>query len=215
MNKENWLQNPNEWQFVDPTNGFIFPWLTLDFLEHLTTFDISKWRVFEAGTGCGTLWWAIKCEEVVTLESGKSWFDKVRRFAKEKNIANIEFNLVEPTDDWDKSVKAYLDVLQRQQQRFDAVIIDGKFRNQLATVSERHIKNDGLLIVDNYLQESVEFVMEHSKILNNKYPIRIFKQSPIPDPEKHSWVWSENKEHFSKISQGHLDWKTAYWKMTR
>ncbi len=215
MNKENWLQNPNEWQFVDPTNGFIFPWLTLDFLEHLTTLDGSKWRGFEAGSGCGTLWGAKKCEEVVTLESGKGWFDKERRFAEEKSITNVEFNLIEPTDDRDDSIKAYLGVLQRQQQKFDAVIIDGIFRNQLATVSRRHIKDDGLLVVDNYSQKGVESITEYSNTLNAKYPIQVFKQSPILDPENHPWVWNENKEHFFRIKQGHPDWKTAYWKITR
>lgn len=208
MNKENWLQSPNEWQFVDPTNGFIFPWLTLDFLEHLITFDISEWRVFESGTGCGTLWWAIKCKEVITLETNKNWFDKTRCFAEEKSITNIEFNLVEPVNE-----KAYLNVLQRQQQKFDVVIVDGIFRDQLAATSECHIKSGGLLVVDNYLQKDVTSVAEYNAVLNARYPIKIFKQSPILDPERHPWVWIENKEHFPRISQGHPDWKTAYWRV--
>lgn len=213
MNKENWLQNPNEWQFVDPANGFIFPWLTLDFLEHLITFDIANWKVFETGSGCGTLWWAVKCKEVVTLETNKDWMGRIYQFAERKNITNIKFNLVEVNENWDDSVNRYLSVLQKQQQKFDAIIIDGIFRDYIASISDQYIKDGGWLIVDNYLQKDVESIMNSSKVLNTKYPIKIFKQSPIVNPVSHPWIWDGNKECFSKISQGHPEWKTAYWKI--
>jgi len=184
MDKNNWLIPPNEWQFIDPTNGFIFPWLTLDFLEHLMTFDMSRWRIFEAGGGAGTLWWANKCKEIVTLETDKDWLDKICDFAKRKGLYNIDYNLVEPNL-YQNPVKAYLDILEKQQHKFDLLLIDGIYRNQLATIAEPHIKDGGLLVVDNYLQEEVRSIMDYAEVLNSKYSIKIFKHSPILNPEEH------------------------------
>lgn len=204
--------DPNEWQFVDPTNGFIFPWLTLDFLEYLITLDTSTWRVFETGTGCGTLWLAAECKEVITLDTQNSWFNRTRRFAKEKKLSNVDFNLFLPSDK-SQDVNDYLSVLSKQVQKFDAVIVDGIFRDEVAIEAVDHIKEDGLLIADNYQQEDVWDAIDCSKFLNERYPIKVYRQSPIPDPGGHPWVWKGNRGHFSKLAQGHPHWQTACWRI--
>lgn len=213
MNKSNWLMPPNEWQFVDPTNGFIFPWITLDFLEYLITLDISEWRIFESGGGAGTLWWASKCKEVVTLENNKGWLDKISSFAREKGIGNITFKFVE-TDKFQRP-GSYLDVLEEQTQKFDAIVIDGLFRDTMAIMSVNHIKENGLLIADNYQQEEIWAAIICSQFLNDKYPIRVYKQSPILNPEEHPWVWEGNSRYFAKLKQGHPHWKTACWEIKK
>lgn len=209
MNSKDWLNHPNEWQFIDPSNGYIFPWLVLDCLEYLVTLDISNWRVFESGCGAGTLWWAVKCKEVVTLETNPNWIDNVRSFAMDRGIDNIEYHLVDAKDP--NVFPKYVNVLANQIQEFDAIIIDGLFRDEMSLMADGHICDGGVLIADNYKQTDVWPCMKYETYLNSRYSLCIFHQSPITTPECHPWICQDNASHFPKLRTGHPDWKTAFW----
>lgn len=217
MDKSNWLMPPNEWQFVDLSNGFIYPWYTLGCLEFLEKLDMSKWTVFEAGCGASTLWWAKRCKKVVALEVRREWRDKVEAFAKEKGIDNIEFNLVEFDVQSDSVTKElYLDVLRNQTEKFNAVIIDGSHRDAMAIIAvDNFIKTNGLLVVDNWEQFEVYEHPNCKEYLNSRFPIRIFKQLPISDPAHDPRIWDGNAGLFPKLTAGHPHWQTACWRIKK
>ena len=138
------LKTPNEWQFVDPSNGFLFPWFVLPFLELLAQWDISQWDVFEAGSGASTLWWASKCRHVVTLEVRSEWIERLGKFAESHDIKNIDFNLVEEDYLGHLDPIKYMGVLEQQRGKFDAIIIDGSYRDKMCVEALNHIKDGGL-----------------------------------------------------------------------
>jgi hypothetical protein len=215
MDTTNWLDNPNEWQFIDLSNGYIYPWITMDSLLFLNTLDVSEWTVFEFGTGASTLWWANKCKRIVTLDVNPVWYEKVRRYAQEKGLKNIEFHLVDLTKHplRETACSMYLDVLRYQEQKFDAVIVDASFRDEASILADKHIKEQGWIIADNWKQQGIWDCLLCDPYLQKRYSVEVYKQSPIPDPENHPWIWNGNEDCFFKIKEGHPHWQTAFWRI--
>lgn len=163
-----------DWRYFDEDINLIYPWYTKPFLEVLQKWDISNWKVFEYGCGDSTLWWRKKVEEVISIDTNLVWSEKIG-----SNYTNDKNEFIEYPNKF------------TSEGLFDCIIIDGEpieWRDDCVSTALSCLKDNGILIIDNYLQDSVNLgrwpkAGELLKELN----MNIYKE---PD---------------------HVDWKTAYW----
>jgi hypothetical protein len=159
---------------LDMETNLIFPWYTKPFLTELKAWDLSEWKVFEYGSGDSTAWWKAKAKTVYSVDSNLEWSKKTGAFFSD----NLETFIKYP------STLIY-------DGKFDCIIIDGdpvEWRDLCTKISLDCIKNGGIIIIDNYTQQSVN--NEHMKNTEN-----LLK-------EKKCFIFNQ---------PGHKDWKTAYW----
>jgi hypothetical protein len=60
-------------------NGACIPWYTYPAIEYLSLFDFSEISVLEYGSGNSSNWWAMRCKQLISIESDSAWFEKIRR----------------------------------------------------------------------------------------------------------------------------------------
>jgi predicted O-methyltransferase YrrM len=170
-------------RIIDHVTGLIFPYYTHNFLEKLNTWNIENWRVFEYGGGDSTIWWRKKAKECISIDTNKKWSEshELILLQNKEEFINYPCKLVEETG-----------------QLFDCIIIDNEpvqWRDFCTEMAIKCIRDGGILIIDNWLQNSIEGLGENdwhkSKKLLKNYNCEIFKQN------------------------NHKDWKTGYWMITR
>lgn len=207
---DNLFDIPNEWQFVDPTNGYLFPWYTLPLLEEISKWDISQFEVFESGGGASTVWWASKCKHVTVLEATGSWIEKIKSFAEIHHLNNISYNLVDSLE-VDFEFK-YISVLSRQTKKFDVIISDGNFRSRICIEALAHLKDCGYIILENFNQSEIWVPIGCFSKLLKFLPLCIYKQPPMQNPIAHPFYCDlDGKRDPVNLMRGHPDWQTAYW----
>lgn len=156
------------WQYIDESN-LIMPWYTLPCLEWLKKHDVSKWNVFEYGAGYSTIWWRANCNTVRSVEHSESWAKAMDAiFIADKN------NFIDSIDD--------------TSERFDCIIVDGKWREECVDFCITYVASGGYLIIDNWGQEDFPNIQYHES--------RVFK----------GW------EKIIFAQPNHSDWKTAVFK---
>ncbi len=135
-----------DWNSVDRT-GQPIPWYTYPATEFLTHLDLSRFKVFEYGSGNSTLWWSKQVEKVTSVEDDEAWFKKI---SGSLNAKNVEFIL-------EKDREKYSSMAGNDS---DIFIVDGKYRKECL----EHVVNLGgvMLILDNsdWYPKSVRFLQE-------------------------------------------------------
>lgn len=167
------LSTPNEWQYIDPANGLVFPWYTKPFLDELVTWDLSDKVVFEYGCGASTLWWAKKCKKLYGAENNREYFLKVAEYVWPKvNISH------------EADMNSFVCSPLQWMPIFDIIIIDGspdEWRDDCVKPAIECLKPGGKLIIDNWEQPSVWMPSTETKELLKNYPCKIYKQPNHPD----------------------------------
>jgi hypothetical protein len=130
--------------------GNPIPWYAYPAIEQLGKWDFSESDVLEFGSGNSTLWWSRRAKSVTSIESVELWHEQVKR----RMDANVRLVLspidqeLKPQGDIDRYVSA-IDTLGS----FDVIIVDGEARNharlQCASRAIKHLRNGGLIVVDN------------------------------------------------------------------
>jgi len=148
--------NLNEWQIKDESNGLTFPYYTHGFLDMLSGWDISDWRVFEYGGGFSTLWWRDKVRECITIDSSPKWSQQMglTLVSDEKEFVEYPLGLCEPGDNL-----------------FDCIVIDGDpcaWRDSCTAVALKSLKKGGTLIIDNWLQDTIPYCGQNDWIETRK-----------------------------------------------
>lgn len=162
------------WRYIDESNDLIFPWYTRPFLEKLSTWDISNWKVFEYGCGDSTFWWRTKATEVISVDSNITWAEKTLVHFTEDKTEFINYPKKFIADSY-----------------FDCIIIDGEpveWRDDCILPAFECLKEGGILIIDNYLQDTVDLGKWE---IGERFLI--------------------NKQHELFKEPEHTDWKTCYW----
>jgi len=54
------------------------PWIPYVAIEYLTTILQPDWRVFEWGAGGSTIYWALRCAQVTSIEHDPGWYHAVQ-----------------------------------------------------------------------------------------------------------------------------------------
>src|SRR3954469_11247374 len=97
---DSYAQRKSLWteQCLDGQGNHV-PWFTYPAIEYLNQLDLSGKRVLEFGSGFSTLYWAKRCGHVVSIESSKSWFEKMGP----KLPKNVEYVLAETMEEMVKA----------------------------------------------------------------------------------------------------------------
>ncbi|MDZ4287033.1 MAG: hypothetical protein U0984_03695 [Prosthecobacter sp.] len=118
-------------------SGEPLPWFTYPALAWLDMLDLSKARVFEYGSGWGTLHWAQRAAEVTAVEEKPEWAAKIRPLLP----GNAQ--LIGPVSGQD-----YIEAA-RTGAPWDVVIVDGILRRECAEVAAQVVRPAGLILLDN------------------------------------------------------------------
>jgi len=169
----------NKWQLLDPSNNLTFPYYTHEFLDILQTWDITEWKVFEYGGGDSSLWWRDKVKQCISVDTNEKWAND-RQLILEQNK--------------EKFINYPINNINETNELFDCIIIDGEpldWRDLCTNVALQCIKPGGVLIIDNWCQNSIKGLgtdgWKESMKLLSKYKGESFKH------------------------RNHYDWTTAYW----
>lgn len=184
----------NEWQFLDK-NGLVYPWYTKPFLDILSTWDVSNWEVLEWGGGYSTVWWASHCKSVTTIDHDAMWTSSIQTYLNKLGLKNVIIKVhpimhaigipIGIANGGENS--SYVTTIDEDHKLYDCIIIDGVFRNDCAVKALRHIKPNGIIILDDANRASIGFNSQQTFSLLAQY------------------------EHYSYLQPGHPDWRTDVW----
>ncbi|OGT67911.1 MAG: hypothetical protein A3I12_06750 [Gammaproteobacteria bacterium RIFCSPLOWO2_02_FULL_38_11] len=100
----------------------------------------------EFGGGQSTYWWAARAKQVVTIESERDWYLKI----KSKALENVSAFLVNESDASQYLKKASELLNEKGFSKFDIIIIDSMFyREELAYLAAELVSENGVIICDN------------------------------------------------------------------
>ena len=114
------------------------PWYTYPAIEYLSRLDFSSKSIFEWGSGNSSVYWARKAKKVVSIENDRYWFNVVNA----SKSANQKILLIE-------SKNEYIDAIINQKEKYDILIIDGKYRYECSLKALEHIHKIDMIILDN------------------------------------------------------------------
>lgn len=165
------IQPIDNWLTLDEY-GMHMPWYVRPCLEWLDKLDLNGKRVFEYGVGKSTQWYASRGADCYGVDSDQYW-----AFSVQKASESIFYTT-------DKLF--YITEITKHDDNFDIVIVDGIYRDACAAEAINYIKPGGYLIIDNYLQPSVEPNTwdEFHRALDN---VIGYKRTLYKEPEHNDW----------------------------
>jgi len=129
------------------------PWLTADAIPMLEELLRKSDRGIEWGSGRSTRWFASQVQHLVSVESSKLWFERVTQQLKDEGIENVDYHLVETTENDEKDVDArreYAQIARKLEDcSLDFALVDGFARGQCMLEALPKLKPGGILILDN------------------------------------------------------------------
>lgn len=121
------------------------PWISYDAIDVLARILTKKSRVLEYGSGVSTVWYAHHAAEVVAVEDDAAWADFNRQAFAGRGVSNVR--LVTASD---REEYVFAKGLARPQgDKFDLVIIDGRYRDGCAENALRVVRPGGWVYLDN------------------------------------------------------------------
>jgi len=133
------------------------PWYTYPAIEFLSQLSFEGRTVFEYGSGNSTLFWCARAGRVVSVEHDELWYTKMRS----RIPSNCELILAGTADE-------YVQTISRTNEKFDVIVVDGQVRLRCAQAAFPHLKDDGLVVLDNS-----DWFPETSKVLRDAGLIEI------------------------------------------
>lgn len=118
--------------------GQPIPWFTYPAIEFLSRYAMRGWEVFEYGCGQSTFWWAGRGALVTSVEHDAAWHAEMRERAPAGST-----QLFRPER------PGYAAALAETGAAYDAVVIDGVWREDCARVAAAALKPGGMLVLDN------------------------------------------------------------------
>jgi len=114
------------------------PWITYAAMDYLAQLDFSQADILEYGAGSGSLWWAYRARQVISVESDATWAERIRSQAP-KNL-----RVIGPL-----SGSEYVSAPLEPGKKFEVIVVDGKQREACALAALDHLVGGALLILDN------------------------------------------------------------------
>lgn len=155
---------PGEWRYFDEELGIPFPWYTKPALEAIKTWDIEDKSIFEYGVGDSTKWYKAKGAYV-------SGVDNSFQYASENGAYFENFD------------KHYIEAIRYDGIKYDIIVIDGVWRDGCTETALKYLKPGGILIIDNYKQNSVQALWPKTEKL-----IEGMTKAFHKEPEHEDWV---------------------------
>jgi len=127
--------------------GKPIPWFTYPAVAFLEPRLQKSFRVYEYGSGNSTKWFAYRVASVVSCEHDPVWYEA----NKASMPSNVEY-LCRPLG----GVHPYAADIERYDQDFDLVVIDGRNRVACTRHALRALSEDGVLLFDNADREKYQ-----------------------------------------------------------
>jgi len=189
----------NSIQYLDERSKVLFPWYSKPFLDFLKTLETSNWDVFEYGAGFSTLWYAVNCKSITSVENDQSWSTGVSSYIKSVGLdnANVMYEPGGPNIFEEGENSSYVMSIYKTDQLYDVVVVDGVHRNTCVKHAIKKIKPGGMLIFDNFNQKSIggscDAVLEELKKYEHKSFLHPIEMHPnkIADWLTDCWIINE------------------------
>lgn len=165
---------PDWWSSLSPQRNSLAdnkPWIAFAAIKFLENILHKEMVVYEYGSGGSTIFFAKRVKKVVSTEHDRNWYEKVIDEIYERNITNCTVRLFEPNrndfiynatiadpngyisddekyrgmsfENYASSIDEFPDYF------FDVIIIDGRARPSCFKHSQKKLKNNGIMILDN------------------------------------------------------------------
>ena len=147
------------------------PWICFSAIDQLERIINPGMRIFEYGSGGSTLFWSTRVSHLVSIEHDKEWGEKMRTEIANNKIQNVDYFLIEPSEDFDFIKKNFINptdyissdlsykgknfanyvkkIDEYPDNSFDIILIDGRARTSCVLHALPKLKANGFLIVDN------------------------------------------------------------------
>lgn len=117
--------------------GKPIPWMPYWITQMLDNRLKSHMRLFEYGSGASTNFYAARVHSVTSIEHDKSWQEAVAAHIP----SNATVTLCAPPEDYPLAIN-------KSDNQYHVVIIDGIHRNECMAACMSHITPDGVVILD-------------------------------------------------------------------
>jgi hypothetical protein len=132
-------------------NGKPLPWYTYPCIDLLAHRNLTGRKVLEFGGGQSTLWWAERAAKVVSFEGDPEWYAHINHGMP----TNVELRLISVSTRESHLGDVRRIIGEMDDQKFDVIIIDAEFREDLVDTALNFLAEDGALICDD--AESYDF----------------------------------------------------------
>lgn len=148
-----------KWNCID-SDGNKIPWYTYPAIEYLKNIDFNNKIIFEYGSGNSSSFWSTKAKTVISIESNKEWYERVKSGLNENQellFANVD--------------ESYENIIKLQNKKFDVIIIDGMRRVECSKMVEDFVNKESkegfMVVLDNsdwyrdaskYLREKLDLI---------------------------------------------------------
>ncbi len=130
-------KNSRERKFCVNNRNKLIPNYTYPALEYLNDLDFSQKTIFEYGTSAGSIYWAGRAKKVVSVETNKTWYDKIKI-----SIKSNQSLLYRPEE------ADYVSEL-KQHGKVDLVVLQGETAAKVIEFLPHHLNEGGLIILNN------------------------------------------------------------------
>jgi hypothetical protein len=123
------------------SGGEPLPWYTYPAIDFLRARDFGDRTILEFGGGQSTFWWAERSRHVLTFEADEEWYAALRP----RIPSNVDLVLVTAA-----SRAAQVQEVRTQigSSRFDVIVIDGLYREDMCAVAQSAVSVDGCIVAD-------------------------------------------------------------------
>lgn len=126
------------------------PWLTATAIATLQTLIKPTDVGFEWGAGRSTRWFARRIAYLTSIESNRTWYDRVSQMLDAERLVNVELKWIKCDEADREEVDIYTGAIDAfDDASLDVVLVDGLARDACALRAVDKIRPGGLLIVDN------------------------------------------------------------------
>lgn len=114
------------------------PWFTYPAIEYLERFDVNSWNIFEYGIGESTAYWSKRGASVYGVEHNLDWFNSMQS----RHLPNAHLL-------YETERSRYCQAIRRSSGLFDAIVVDGIYREACISHAVSALKSHGIIILDN------------------------------------------------------------------
>ena len=133
------------------------PWLTPASIAYLEPKLSKQTTVLEFGMGGSTIFFARRCQSVVSVDDKLVWVDKVTAKLKDDALTNVQLQHCRR----ERSMIRFIKKLSAERRRFDVILVDTGAKcdaGKICEAVEPLLVPQGLLVIDNYYGHHASFV---------------------------------------------------------
>ena len=176
--KKYWLRSLFGFQNVEVLVSLDVPWWPYSAAKKIEEFlhDKVSPRVFEWGSGASTIWLANRADHVVSIEHDQEWAVKMHALLVARAIDNTKIIHVPAPQTASPVVRSkkagyelldfanYADAIDKFE-LFDLIIIDGRVRLDCLKKAKSHLKEGGMILLDNSNRKRYQVLEDEFEVL--------------------------------------------------